>query len=508
MLRSTVASALLATFGWASAAEPVITVDDLPAPAAAAGSGGPSLARGPDGMVWLTWLETQDRQTALRMATLAPGSPGWSAPRTVAAGENWFVNWADFPALTAGPGGRATAVWFVTNPAPPAPATAGHDHHGPGYRAFLSTTTDAGRSWSEAAPLTTESSSVEFVSLATLEDGRVLAAWLDGRDRLRGGRAQQLFARVIGVTGPDQLVDPAVCDCCQTSLTAFPDGSALLAYRGRTAEEVRDIRLARFHGGGWEPSRALHHDGWRLTACPVNGPQLTSDGGRLAAAWFTAAGDDPRVLVSYSGDAGARLVAPLRLSEGRPAGRVAITLLRNDALLVTWVDAAGVAWLRRVSPDFVPTEPVRLSAPAHGRVRGFPRLALLRDYAGGLEPAVLLAAYATDAGPALRTRRVTIPEGQLVQAEQNCDCAPAPELLRGYPIRGVILGPPGDADRLRVRHFAVPGFFAAGTREFRLAPEARAGATGAVGSHFLGRFERREGGWTLIAVRLIAAPPR
>ncbi len=494
----------------AFAAEPALTVEDLATPAAPVGSLSPSLARGPDGTVWLTWLETQERRTALRVATFDPATHGWSAARTIAAGDNWFVNWADFPALTAGPGGRATAVWFVNHPAPPSPpAGAGHDPHGPGYRALLSTTTDAGRTWSAPAPLTTESTSVEFVSLATLDDGRVLAAWLDGRAKAAGGRAQQLFARVLGAAGSDQLVDAAVCDCCQTSLTSFPDGSALLAYRGRTADEVRDIRLARFNSSGWETPRPLHGDGWRLSACPVNGPQLASDGGRVAAAWFTAAGDDPRVQVSYSGDAGARFVAPLRLTEGRPAGRVATTLLRNDALLVTWVDAGGVAWLRRVSPDFLPTEPVRLSAPEHGRVRGFPRLALVRDYRGGLENALLLVAYATDSVPALRTRIVTIPEGRLVQAEQNCDCAPAPELLRGYPIRGVIVAPPGGGDRLRVRHFAVPGFFPEGTREFRLAPEAKAAAaSGPAGSHFLGRFERRDGAWTLIAVRLIAAPPR
>jgi hypothetical protein len=35
---------------------------------------------------------------------------GWSAPRVIAEGANWFVNWADFPSMVALP----TARWLLT----------------------------------------------------------------------------------------------------------------------------------------------------------------------------------------------------------------------------------------------------------------------------------------------------------------------------------------------------------------------------------------------------------
>ncbi|MBI5689110.1 MAG: exo-alpha-sialidase [Verrucomicrobia bacterium] len=507
-LRSVLALLLFPLAG--AAAEPAITFEELPNPAAASGASGSSLAVDPAGNAWLTWLETEGRATALRFSRFDPAQRRWTPAATVARGEGWFVNWADFPALTADGHGRATAVWFVNNPeTPPPPGTTSHagDHHGPGYRAFISATADHGKTWDHPVPLTRESQSVEFVSLATLADGRVLAAWLDGRARHRGGKFQQLFARVLGTSGPDTLVDPAVCDCCQTTLTAFPDGTALLAYRGRTEDEVRDIRVTRFRGDTWDPPRPLSQDDWRLNACPVNGPQLASDGGRVAAAWYTAADNDPRVLVSFSPDAGGRFLLPLAVNDTKPAGRVATAILRDGALLVTWVDLAGTLWLRRITPDFTSTPPLPLTSASAARVKGFPRLALVRDYLGGNEPARLLVTYTSDAPPAVRTLLVTIPEGELLTAEKNCDCAPTPEQLRGYPIRGTVLRARPEAGRLEIRHGEVPGVIAAGDREMRVAPELQAGAS-QPGREFLGRIERRDGAWWLFDVRFIVSRPR
>lgn len=487
---------------------PVISSAEIPPPSQVAGASGPSLAMSPEGVAWLTWLEKTGATTALRFSTFDSAASRWATARTIASGPDWFVNWADFPALTVGPNGHATAVWFVNNPAPAAPAaSAGHDHHGPGYRAFTSQTRDAGRTWSPPAPLTRESDSVEFVSLATLADGRVLAAWLDGRAKKTGGKEQQLFARIFGAKDPDTLVDASVCDCCQTSLTAFPDGSALLSYRARRAGELRDIHVTRFRGTAWDEPRSLNSDDWRIAGCPVNGPQLASDGGRVAVAWFTAADNDPRTLASFSSDAGGRFLMPLRLTEGKTLGRVATAILHDGAFLVTYVDAEGALWLRRVTPDFAATAPVRLASGEPGRIKGFPRLALLRDYAGGKEPAKLLATFVREGVPGLTTLSITVPEGELLEAEKNCDCAPSADQLEGFPIRGTILSAEHDAGTLRVLHFEVPGILAEGIREFIVSAETLA-RSDHPGRQFLGRIEKRSGAWTLIDVRLIAAAPK
>jgi hypothetical protein len=486
-------------------ASPAIRVENIASPTRAPTSAGPSVTVGPENVVWLTWVERDRDKAALKFSTFDRSTKTWTAPRVIARGDHWFINAADFPSVSVGPNGTATAVWLVDNPASGAPPSAAtHDHHGPGYHAQFSRTTDGGRTWTAPTKLSRESDAVEFVSLATLADGRVLAVWLDGRAKKTGGKSQQLFSRIVGADGPDGLVDASVCDCCQTSLTAFPDGTALLAYRGRTDQEVRDIRVTRFRGTRWDKSRSLNNDEWQIAGCPVNGPQLASDGGRVAAVWFTAADDDPRVLASFSSDAGGRFLMPLRLSEKKPLGRVATTLLHDGAMLATFVDAEGAVWLRRVTPEFVAAEAIRLNSVGDGRSKGFPRIALLRDYAGGTGAAQALVAFAQENTPGMRTLLVTIPEGALLESEKDCDCAPGADQLGGFPIRGTIVAAPSTTGRLRVNHFEVPGIFAQGTREFRVSSEMLARAA-QPGREFLGRIEKRDGTWWLVDVRLIAS---
>src|SRR5215813_15046446 len=56
----------------------------------------PELTATQDGRVILSWVEkTGEKRYALRTATL--DQKGWSEAETVSQGDNWFVNWADFP---------------------------------------------------------------------------------------------------------------------------------------------------------------------------------------------------------------------------------------------------------------------------------------------------------------------------------------------------------------------------------------------------------------------------
>ncbi len=475
---------------------PAIQMSDVATPAAP-GAVGASLTNAPDGTGWLSWIEPAPSAPSLpapadarvlRVSTFDLTAHRWSAPHTVASGASLAADPTDFPQLAVNARGEAIALWA--------------DGHG---GAWLSRSKDRGTTWSSTEPFTRDGSDTEKFSLAVLADDRVLIAWLDGRGKKAGGKTQRLYARILGADGPDTLVDPSVCDCCQTTLTAFPDGGALLAYRGRTEEEVRDIRTARFRGTGWDDPRPLGADDWRLNACPVNGPRLAGDGGRVAAAWFTASNNDPRVLASFSPDAGARFLQPLRVDHGKPSGHVDTLLLHDGALLVTWLEADGSLWLRRITPDFTADAPIALSPAGAGRVSGFPRTALVHDYAGGKTSAQFIAAFVREDSPAtLHTLLVTVPEGELLNAEKNCDCAPTPEQLVGFPMRGTIVALDADAGSVRVRHDEVPGVLGAGVHEFSVAPDVVAAASR--GRQFLGRIERRDGQWRLFDVRLFVTP--
>jgi hypothetical protein len=135
-------------------------------------------------------------------------------------------------------------------------------------------------------------------------------------------------------------------------------------------------------------------------------------------------------------------------------------------------------------------------------------MALRRDYADDDSTVELVVTFTTEgANAALRTLLVSVPEGELVEAEKACACAvPAEDQLQGDAIRGAIAELLPSAGAVRVRHFEVPGIFAAGTREFKVPPELL--GTLPANGNFLGRVEQRDGVWWLFDVRVIPGPTR
>src|SRR5262245_60610497 len=86
-------------------------VRELQSPAGA-GSGQPNLAVSPDGRVHLSWIERiGEGRYSLRFSTKE--GDGWSSPKVIAEGANWFVNWADFPSMIALPDGSLAAHWLA-----------------------------------------------------------------------------------------------------------------------------------------------------------------------------------------------------------------------------------------------------------------------------------------------------------------------------------------------------------------------------------------------------------
>lgn len=363
----------------AVAAEPTRPVP-LPAPAAP-GAMGSSLAQAPDGTTFLSWLEpTGGENWALKFSRFDASRQTWGEARPIAQGVDFFINWADFPLLAVGRDRHLTAVWFINNPAHHPAA----GHHGAGYRAVYSSSSDDGATWSPARPVSDESLPVEFVALQPLRDGRLLAAWLDGRALATDNGRSALYARVLGAPGPDMLVDASVCDCCQLSFVPTTDGGALLAYRGRTKDEVRDMLLARFDGKSWSSPTGLNPDGWKIPGCPVNGPQLAECGDLVGAVWFTAADNQARVLARTSDDAGVTFGPVVRVDLGRPQGRVDSVMLADGTLVMSWLEMTGKdtgkqggIYLRTLSLEGRLSEPQLVAPSSISRMSGFPRMVLL-----------------------------------------------------------------------------------------------------------------------------------
>lgn len=229
---------------------------------AAAGSAEPSLARGADGAIYLSWIEIEGgARHAFRFSRTRDGS--WTEPRTIARGDNWFVNWADVPSMAAGESGTLAAHWLEK---------VGAGTYAYGIR--LSTSTDGGETWRTPFWLHADGTETEhgFVSLVPRAGGRFVAVWLDGRAMTEGADGEgegdmSLRAATFGTTGGPEgeaLIDARVCECCPTSAASLPDGTFALVYRDRSEGEVRDVSIAFLRDAAWSAPRTLHADDWKI----------------------------------------------------------------------------------------------------------------------------------------------------------------------------------------------------------------------------------------------------
>jgi hypothetical protein len=221
---------------------------------------------------------------------------------------------------------------------------------------------------------------------------------------MAGGPMALRWARLAaGGAAPEgeAPLDERVCDCCQTAAVATPEG-LVVAYRDRTAAEVRDVAVTRRTAGVWSAPTAVAADGWTIAGCPVNGPALAADGRRLTVAWFTGAGDRARVQVALSADGGASFSAPAEVDSAAPLGRVGLVAAGDGTAVVSWLAADGTVRLRRVGPGPSLGPPATVGSAGTSRASGFPRLGLT----GG--DLVLAWVEAADGVP-LRLRAARLP---------------------------------------------------------------------------------------------------
>ena len=360
-----------------------VTAWQLPAPDGAAQ---PDLVTAPDGTLLLSWIEPRGDGHALRFAR--HGNAGWSAPGTIAEGDDWFVNWADTPHLAVTADGALWAHWLRKSAA----ATYAYD-------VVLSRSGDGGATWSAPRVVNRDGTPTEhgFVAMWPAGPSSLGIAWLDGRATagghgghdghggggmmtLRTARFDAAFAR-----HEETRLDASACDCCQTAAAATRAGH-VVAYRDRTRDEIRDIAVVRHDGVDWQPPRIVHADGWRMPACPVNGPALAARDDTVVVAWYTAAGGVPRVRVAASTDAGASFGAPVEADSGDAVqGRLAVALdADGQGAWVTWLreDASGQSLrLARFEPGSRVLMPSIAAARVAGKGRGtgFPQLVVSGD---------------------------------------------------------------------------------------------------------------------------------
>ncbi len=335
----------------------------------------------------MTWLETLKDGAGHRLRLSHRAATGaWEEAVTVHEGKDFWRNWADFPGLGVFADGSVMVHWL---------ARSGEGTYD--YNVTARITRDGGRTWGEPFLVNTDGTKAEhgFVSFAATEKGMAVV-WLDGRETRGGGHegdhaaagggAMTLrFAEFLsdGTRVRESRLDARVCDCCQTAVVNTSKG-LLAAYRDRSESEFRDISLVRPLAEKLAPWN-FSKDGWKIHACPVNGPSLAARGEAVTAVWFTMAGGKARVRAAVSRDGGDTFSPPLAVDSVSPLGRTDVGILPSGASLITWlsrgrggsgeikgafIDAAGV-----LQPSFT------VAAASIARAAGFPRFEVAAEEA-------------------------------------------------------------------------------------------------------------------------------
>jgi BNR repeat-like domain len=349
------------------------TVQRVESPAGPA-SAQPFLTASSRGVV-LSWFENVQGRTSLKFASRT--ADGWSAARKVASDEDFFLNWADVPSVVRLSNGSLVAHWLRRN-----------SRTGAGYDVEIATSSDDGQTWSAPISPHHDGTKTQHGFASLFETGGATPfglVWLDGRlttpaanpdddavgeMTLRSARYDASWQQQA-----DDGVDLRVCDCCPTAVASTSDG-IVVAYRDRSAAEIRDIYVTRLAGGKWSAPAPVHKDGWKIDGCPVNGPAISASGRDVAVAWFTAPQEQGHSFVAFSKDGGRTFADPIRVDDEGSLGRVSVAVMSDGSAVVSWIELANqkaALKIRRVGRDGSKS-PTATVADITSRGTSYPRM--------------------------------------------------------------------------------------------------------------------------------------
>ncbi|WP_143537716.1 sialidase family protein [Rubrivirga marina] len=287
------------------------------------GQAGPRLAPGPDGTLYVAFVEERAVEgrrfpaSDLKLARSVDGGRTWAAPVAVHP-DPGFPTGHTFHDLAVGPDGAVYVSWLdgtakdryrIEHAAEADEARGAHGHHGapdePGTDLAVARSTDGGRTFS--APV---------------------------------------------------VVAKGTCECCRTALAVADDGVLYAAWRHVFPGTERDLALARSTDGGatWSEPTRVHEDGWAIEACPHAGGALAvAADGAVTVAWPTGADGRSGTWRATSTDGGATFGAPEPLLTNAPLGQVAAARDGRGRLWLAWEDprSTDVFVHRPGAPDTV-----------------------------------------------------------------------------------------------------------------------------------------------------------
>lgn len=220
-------------------------------------------------------------------------------------------------------------------------------------RAFHARSTDGGATFSRPQPLTPDTTSQRFETVAIDPAGKVFTAWLDKRHGPPARAAGKPYpgAALAYAWSDDEgahFADTRIaldntCECCRLGVAfAGPDRPAVI-FRNIFPGSVRDHAVVTFRDPATPgPLNRVAVDDWKIEACPHHGPSLAiaADGSQHAA-WFTDGAARKGLFYARTDSAGAAFDPPRAIGAPDRQPSRPYLLSEGSTLHLVWKEFDG-----------------------------------------------------------------------------------------------------------------------------------------------------------------------
>jgi hypothetical protein len=295
---------------------------------------------GPDGSLWLTW------SAGGRVMVGHSSDLGQTFIKIVA------VN-LEPERIDTGPDARPKITVDTNNRVVVAYAVFQDDHYN--GRVMISRSEDGAVAFTVPRPITEDTASQRFETLALDPDGNLFAAWLDKRNGAAARHAGTAYPGAAlayswssdgGDTFlPARIAQDNACECCRIGVAFVGAHRPVVLFRNIFEVSTRDHALLVFEDLDTPgPLHRISVDDWQIDACPHQGPAVAiSKTGAIHAAWFTAGKARQGLFYARSLDGGAHFTAPLPIGDlsRRPARPY--VLASGHTVWLVWKEFDGEA---------------------------------------------------------------------------------------------------------------------------------------------------------------------
>ena len=295
-------------------------------------------AFGPDGALWLA-RAMKDRIVVVKSADLGRTF----GPPVAVTPEPMTLDWGPDarPHIVVDAGGNPIVTFAIFQ-----------DQRFNG-RAFSARSTDQGASFSKPQPLTANTTSQRFETVAIDPAGRVFAVWLDKRNVAAARTKGQDYPGAAlgyawsdnggGSFGDTSIALDNTCECCRLGVAFAGPGRPAIVFRNIFEGSIRDHAVVTFKDATTPgPLRRVSVDDWKLEACPHHGPSLAvAPDGSYHVAWFTDGAARKGLFYARADSADAAFSAPRALSSPDRQPARPYLLANGKAMHLVWKEFDG-----------------------------------------------------------------------------------------------------------------------------------------------------------------------